>query len=286
MVIDLVQAGLRTALRAMGTEEVTLETDRAKLHGFAAGRGGGQRAPLVFLHGLGDASTTWVRSILALREHHDLLALDLPPFGLSKLTDGSAFLTPRQQAQEVVQVLAERVEGPAVLVGQSMGGWVAQWVLHQAPELVERAVLISPAGSPVPGSQRAIELLQPATNDEVLELWEAMWYRPPTVAKAAAGTVLKRFTRPELAGFLEAVGPEDLVGPRVLSGIEVPALVIWGAHDGLLDPGVPSFLAYHWGARLERTWLARCAHLPHVERPRATVRRLRAFLGEGRAGRR
>lgn len=309
MVIDLLQAGIRTAYRTMGAEELSYETDRATLHGF--GFAGGHTSTVVLLHGLGDASTTWFQSIRPLRQHHDLLALDLPPFGLSTLHHGD-HLAPSTMADEVAEVLTDHTDGPIHLVGQSMGGWVTAHLLARHPGLVDRAVLISPGGCPLPGSLAGLDLMTPETNEDVLAFWQAMWHRPPALAKAVAGADLKRFQRPGFRRLIESIKPEnlpdpgtgrsmaelvglapealtadelavlakaDLLVPATLERIDTPTLVIWGQEDRVLDGRTPGYLAQHWTGPVERTYLARCAHVPHLERPAAVLARVTSFLG-------
>lgn len=309
MVIDLLQAGIRTAYRTLGARELSVETDRATLHGFSFE--GANPDTIVLLHGLGDASTTWFQTIRPLRDRHDLLALDLPPFGLSSLKSLD-HLAPSLLADEVATVLEDRLDGPVHVVGQSMGGWVAAHLLARHPDLVDRAVLISPGGCPLPGSLGSLDLMTPETNEDVLAFWQAMWYDPPALAKAVAGADLRRFKRPGFRRLIEAVKPEnlpdpadgrpmteligeppaaltdgelaaladvDLLVPDTLARIETPGLVIWGKEDRLLDGQTPAYLARHWGGPLDRTYLARCAHVPHLERPKAVLARMTSFLG-------
>ncbi len=309
VVIDLLQAGIRTAYRTLGADELRVETDHATFHGFRFGHGQGDT--LVLLHGLGDASTTWFQSIRPLRDRFDLLALDLPPFGLSSL-QGTDHLPPSGLADELAGLLAERVDGRLHLVGQSMGGWVVTHLLARHPGLVDRAVLISPGGCPLPGSLDSLDLMTPETNEDVLTFWQAMWHKPPAVAKAIAGADLKRFRRPGFRRMIEGIKPEnlpdpetgrpiaeliglepealtageqaalaraDLLVPATLERIETPTLVIWGREDRLLDGRTPAYLAAHWDGPIQRSYLARCAHVPHLERPGTVARLMHGYLG-------
>src|SRR5205085_3953353 len=47
--------------------------------------------------------------------------------------------------EDALAVLAELVDGPAVLVGSSMGGWIAALVAMAQPERVHALVLVAPA---------------------------------------------------------------------------------------------------------------------------------------------
>jgi pimeloyl-ACP methyl ester carboxylesterase len=160
-----------------------------------------------------------------------------------------------------------------------MGGWVAQWLLHEAPDLADRAILISPAGAGTWGSLDAIGLMTPHTPHDVLHLWDRQWYRRPAVAEFMARDVLARFHAPEVRGFLMNLTTEDILVDDHLADIRAPLLVIWGMNDGILDVETPAYLAERWGGPVERTYLARCGHLPHIERGEAVVERIRGFVG-------
>jgi pimeloyl-ACP methyl ester carboxylesterase len=60
--------------------------------------------------------------------------------------------------REVVRAAVAAAEGPVALAGHSMGGALALLVAVQEPLLVERLVLVSPAGLPLEKSLRASTL--------------------------------------------------------------------------------------------------------------------------------
>lgn len=280
MFVDLFQKGIRTAYRTLGARELGFRHDGAQLHSFRFDppNGGTDTRPIVFLHGLGDASTTWYRIVRPLRERAPVIALDLPPFGLSDL-ESAPYMRPEQQARAVGGFLDQHVDGPVTLVGQSMGGWTAQWVAALFPDLVDQVVLVSPAGAPLEGSLEAVDLLTPDDRQEVLVYFDNLWYDPPFTLGILAKDMLDKLHAPEVQGFLDAVTEEDLLSLDTLGSIETPALVVWGRHDGILDPDTPAWLARHWGGPVERSYLARAGHMPHIERPRTFVRRLTDFTG-------
>lgn len=276
MFVELFQKGVRTVYRTLGARELSLRDGDASMHGFRFD--GPEQRPIVFLHGLGDASTTWYRVVRPLREHTTVLALDLPPFGLSDL-DERPFLPPQEQAALVARVIEDALEEPVTLVGQSLGGWVAQWIAAQHPDWVDQLVMISPAGVPLPGSLEAVSHLTPGDLDAVLDYFDRLWYDPPPTLELAARSMYERLHTEEIQGFLDAVTEEHLLSRETMADIDVPALVVWGAHDRLLDPRTPAYLAQHWGAPVERTYLARAGHMPHLERPHALRRRLMDVAG-------
>jgi pimeloyl-ACP methyl ester carboxylesterase len=97
---------------------------------------------IVFLHGGGLSSLSWLPVIERLPEFH-CLAPDLPEQGRSKdipySIDGSA--------REVAEIIRQKAAGQKVhLVGLSLGGPVVFTLLRMAPELVDHAMVSGCSG--------------------------------------------------------------------------------------------------------------------------------------------
>lgn len=101
---------------------------------------------VVCVHGLGGSHLDWRRLAPLLRAHGRVHAPDLAGFGLTPLQGRSAALGSQ------VDLLAAYVAtvapgGPAVLVGNSMGGLLGVLLAARRPELVAGLVLV---GAPLP----------------------------------------------------------------------------------------------------------------------------------------
>lgn len=97
---------------------------------------------VVFLHGLGANSTSWFYQFEALKhEPFRLIAPDLPGFGNSRY-DGRGWSFPRI-TKDVAELINELNIAPVVLVGLSMGGVIAQQLVLDYPNLVQKLVLVS-----------------------------------------------------------------------------------------------------------------------------------------------
>src|SRR6266540_7424338 len=119
--------------------ERQFETGAVTLN-YAEGPPGGP--PLVLLHGLSYRWQSWlgVMPHIALRWH--VYAADLRGFGRSGRVPG-AYRVP-DYAGDVVALLRGVADGPAVLVGHSLGAIVAIAVAADAPDLVRAAVVEEP----------------------------------------------------------------------------------------------------------------------------------------------
>lgn len=200
----------------------------------------------VLIHGLAGSSRWW-REVESRLEGLELDAVDLP----------------RRRLDELESWLAERVDPGAALVGHSFGGLLAARLAARRPELVQRLVLIAPAGIPSRGRlAHALPLVRSLAQVRPR-------FAPLLVRDALRAGPLG------LAGHAHAAATTDL-RPE-LASIRAPTLVVWGARDRLL----PARTATAWAdalphARLEL--LPRAGHLPMVEQPEELSRLLREFL--------
>jgi esterase len=99
-------------------------------------------APVVFLHGVSGSVETYAWLPHEIADGRRIVRIDLRGHGHSEHAPGTYDVD--RYAEDVVGVLRETVERPAVLVGHSLGGVVAWWVAQRHPELVVAAFLEDP----------------------------------------------------------------------------------------------------------------------------------------------
>ncbi|MFT3771536.1 MAG: alpha/beta hydrolase [Minicystis sp.] len=112
---------------------------------------GGRGPTMVLVHGLGGCHLNWLPAAPLLADHARVLAVDLVGFGRTEAA-GRAHGLEAQRAM-LEEFLAEVVRGPAVLVGNSMGGLLCLQHAARAKEQVSGLVLVSPALPPPPGAR-------------------------------------------------------------------------------------------------------------------------------------
>ena len=103
---------------------------------------GGSGEPLVLVHGIGSCWRCWDPVVPLLREHHEVIALDLPGYGDSPAVEGEPSVYAITDALDAALVAAG-LEG-AHLVGNSMGGWIAAELAGRGH--AGSVVAIAPAG--------------------------------------------------------------------------------------------------------------------------------------------
>lgn len=103
---------------------------------------GGDGRPVVCVHGLGGSYANWVGAAPYLSRLGHVTALDLPGFGLTPPLGRSAGV---EANRRLLHRYLSGLDGPAILVGNSMGGAIALRQAAHSPSTVSRLVLVSPA---------------------------------------------------------------------------------------------------------------------------------------------
>jgi pimeloyl-ACP methyl ester carboxylesterase len=263
---------------------------------------------IVFVHGHNVSWQHWLEQIEVFRDTHRVIALDLPGFGHSELPRAPVSI--EGYADTVAAVCAELQIDRAAVVGNSMGGLVAAELALRHPALVERLVLISPAGvsdrymgfpakligHPVggavarrmfaggPPSERVVRALasRPRGRIATLAVLNARPVRradrlhPAMVYELAGG-----FARPAAAAAAVALARHELRSR--LPQIQAPTLIVWGDRDNLIPLRCGhEFQRLIPGARL--SVYPDTGHNAMIERPARFNAELAAFLelGPGR----
>jgi pimeloyl-ACP methyl ester carboxylesterase len=104
----------------------------------------GDGPPIVFVHGMGTSATTWERCMDRLADRFTVIAVDLLGHGGSPVPDDPKEYTRDRALADLDDVLAD-LDAPAVLVGHSLGGYLA--LAHAATRPgVARAIVVLNTG--------------------------------------------------------------------------------------------------------------------------------------------
>ena len=274
--------------------EVRLEggpVDGLAVHYVRQGRG----PSIVLLHGLGGFAESWRGTIEALAKRADVLALDLPGFGLSAKPrtryDLDFFTRVLHGFLDVIGV------GQASLVGHSLGGAVAVAYALTRPARVDRLALVSAV---VPGfDYRPSWLYRMATIRGLGEAAALCARRPVYRAALArcfhapvAGEVdalvdwsyAERTAWDAKAAYLATLRDvrEDFAGRaaayrRVAGTLGLPVLLVHGRQDPVV-PAVHCANVSKGFPRASVRWLDACGHFPQLEHADTVNRWLEDFL--------
>ncbi|XP_020599181.1 pheophytinase, chloroplastic [Phalaenopsis equestris] len=126
----------------------------------------GQGLPIVLIHGFGASAFHWRYNIPELAKKYKVYALDLLGFGWSEkaIIEYDATIWRDQVADFIKDIVKE----PAILVGNSLGGFTALFTTAELPQLVRGLVLLNTAG------QFGDSNRKPAINDEGSVLYKYM----------------------------------------------------------------------------------------------------------------
>jgi pimeloyl-ACP methyl ester carboxylesterase len=117
----------------------------------------GASEPQLLVHGLGGSSVTWVQVMEGLRARGPVVALDLPGFGRTPVSEDDP-LTVQGYAELVLEVADALGWERFTLHGNSMGGLIGTLLAADHPDRLLRLVLVSPALPP----SFPLKLLMPA----------------------------------------------------------------------------------------------------------------------------
>jgi pimeloyl-ACP methyl ester carboxylesterase len=272
----------------------SLELDGANVNYVDIGSGD-TGPPVVFVHGLGGAWQNWLENLPRVAQERRALALDLPGFGRSEMPHRD--ITISGYGRVVSRFCEQLGLGQVVLVGNSMGGFVAAETAIQSPELIERLVLVSAAGvsitnlmrrpaqtwgrlAAVLGTYGAANSRAAVTRPVVRHLSLGFVMRHPTRVRAdlcweqvhAAGT-------PGFRDALDALLEYDFRDR--LPDIACPTLIVWGKEDMLVPvEDADEFERLIPNAR--KILMDDTGHVPMLERPVKFNDCLIEFLAEPR----
>lgn len=271
------------------TTPFSLDIGTTTVHGRAWGEG---ETNIVLVHGLGGSSIEWESAgpTLADATAARVTAPDLPGFGRTAVGQHSAAVPGQRKA--VVALLEDL--GPAVVVGNSMGGLVALGVAAERPDLVERLVLVAPAlptrtsAAAVLGAARFVVAMAPGIGPRMRELRQrrlgagphvderlkVIVHRPERVdpgvrtlmVELAEHRIPRRQTHAAYAVAARSIFTGARSGRRFVSQVSAPTLVVHGRHDLLVPVALVDQLR---DARSDWTYevFDDAGHLPHLEQP-------------------
>jgi pimeloyl-ACP methyl ester carboxylesterase len=285
----------------------TREPDAEHLHVVSTGTG---RPPLVLVHGFGASGRFWRHWLPELERRHRVHNVDLMGFGAAAAPPRGDY-SPEAQAARVAGLL-DRLdpEGPAVLVGHSLGGGIATLAAiaragavgrgapaERAPQTTRvplaGLVIVSGAVYPQPFPRymslarlRLVgEIFLLATPPRAAMRWglRGIVHDPACVDREMVEShrtpfrsVGRRWAALRGARQIEPErGAADMVDG--LRELNVPALLIWGEED----PVVPLEYARRLASDLPRATLVTLpgvGHLPPEEAPRASLAPVLDFL--------
>ncbi len=242
---------------------------------------GGDKPPLLFIHGLGGTWQNWLLTIPPFLDSHRVVAPDLPGFGGSEMPTGRISI---QGYARVVDELCRTlgIENP-VVVGNSMGGFIGAELALAFPTRVKKLALVSAAGLSVEGMKkeplltvgRLLSFTAKGANNQTSQLIKRPGLRrlflqivvryPEKLSIPLATELVAGGSSEGLVGGLDAVLSYKI--RERLSAIEVPTMIVWGRNDILVPVGDAAEFERLIGANAHAVIFEDTGHLAMLERP-------------------
>jgi pimeloyl-ACP methyl ester carboxylesterase len=226
--------------------------------------------PLILIPGLGSDFAVWQPTIKALAASAECTVGDT-------LSDDSL----PGMAERILSQAPERFS----LAGVSMGGMVALEIMRSDPERVQRLALLDTNPCPDTPEQTAQRrganaAALSSNNFEALALGSLKYLIHPAASIEVRNAMVEMSVR---VGAKTDARQNEAVAARadqrpILSTIEVPTIVIFGAQD-LLTPVALSEELQNGIRGARRHIIPDCGHLPPIEKPDAVASLLREWMG-------
>jgi pimeloyl-ACP methyl ester carboxylesterase len=239
---------------------------------------------LLFLHGLGGGHHAWDRQLPFFSGRgYACHAWDQPGYGHSPALEPYDL---EQVAAALKRLIESLGSGPVVLVGHSMGGYIAQETYARFPQLVKALVLgfTSPAFSER-GSEFAREFIAARVGplDEGKSMAELAALLMPAMRGAISNAEGVAHAQKIMSGiapqtYRKAVELLTTFDRRAeLKNISVPTLLVAGSDDKTAPPKVMDRMAREI-PKAEFVVLKGCGHLGPMDQPEAYNAVLESFL--------
>lgn len=201
--------------------------------------------PLVFVHGLGSYMRAWDKNVVSLAADYRCLRVDLAGYGKSskgKYKGDMSFYA------DVISEFCTKLKlKKVILVGHSMGGQIALTTAMLYPTLVEKLILVDPAGFETFNTLQKMTLknltspaaIQNASEMQIRQSFASNFYKMPEDAQFMVDDRLKMRSTTDFGTYCYVVaqnvyGMLDEPVYTKLSRITQPVLCFFGKNDALI----------------------------------------------------
>lgn len=239
--------------------------------------------PLILIHGLGGSIESWINNIEFLSTKFRVIALDLPGFGLSDKPRVS--YTIKYYVNFLEKFINKLKINHLYLIGSSLGGHIGVEFTLRNRKMVDKLILISPAGV-MPKSfkgtitlKRYIKIVKAKSANDVFKILISI--DKTMVNHSYANVLYKRLSLPgSKYAFISAL-KGSAKAPRYdskLAEINTNMLLLWGKEDKIIPLKYVRPFIEHGNSRI--IILENCGHRPHAEKAKLFNKIVKDFLTE------
>lgn len=201
---------------------------------------------LLFIHGLGSNKKSWQKNIAALKDRYRCIALDLP--GYEESSKGAYPFSMHFFAETVAEFIRYLKLEQLTLVGHSMGGQVSITLALAQPSLIEKLILIAPAGFETFTETeknwfKAVytpAVVKGTSVEQIRKNFEINFFAFPQDAEFMIEDRLKLRELPDAYDYYCNMIPKNVLAMleepvyERLQNIKLPTLILYGANDQLI----------------------------------------------------
>lgn len=278
MLLPLAERMIRRRLHALGVRSGALTTAIGDLHYYEVD-GPADVPPLVIIHGFGANATSYARVLANLRTRVGrILVPDMPAHGFSGAR-------PRVMSIELAyagltELLLRKLDRPAILFGNSLGGAFALRFALDHPDRVHGLFLSSPAGAALDAQDFAnlCDLFRVGSPANARRLIDSLTHQPAWYNPLLVPDMLWRFGRGPLRALLESFAPEHMFTAEQLAPLRAPTLLQWGRSERVLPPASLEFFRRALPPHVVFEEPEDFGHCPYMDRPREFAARIADYV--------
>jgi 2-hydroxy-6-oxonona-2,4-dienedioate hydrolase len=244
--------------------------------------GSPDRKILILLHGIGASAERWSRVIPTLSRDYRVIAPDIIGFGYS---DKPAVEYTMDFFIDFFRSFLDNLGiSKASIIGSSLGGHIASEFAIRFNRMVEKLVLVSPAGmmkTSTPTLDRYIMAALYPEYQRVYDTFREMVYDSNTLNQEILMDFVNRMSLPNAKYAFMSTLLGIRYAPRLtgrLSNITAPTLLVWGENDTTI-PLAEYANQYNGIPNMEElVVIKKCGHIAPIEKPAMFNRLVSRFL--------
>jgi pimeloyl-ACP methyl ester carboxylesterase len=251
----------------------------------------GSGLPLVLISGVGYGAWFWHKIVPDLSQKYQVITFDNRGAGGSDKPVGPYSVS--MMAADTAGLMDALGIARAAVMGHSLGGFIAQELIHTRPELVDKLILASTnhgGMNVIPITPAALEVLTNREGDplELVRRGIEIACAPEFAARQleiVQELIKYRFTNPvpplqyqaQVAAGAGMAALTDVQVDQRLAAIQVPTLILFGEFDQVVPPGNADLMVSKI-ANAHTKIIPATGHIFPIEDQAATVNALIPFL--------
>ena len=237
------------------------------------------RDTLFFLHGLTANHTMFEQQFPAFEENYNIIAWDAPAHGESRPYPEFTY---ENAANGVKKILDECGVSAVVLIGQSMGGFIAQSFICRYPEMAKAFVSIdsTPYGDYYSKSDKwwlqQIEWMSNLFPEKLLKSSMAKQNALTEIGRSNMASMIEGYRKAELCQLM-GIGYAGFLDDNRVCELPCPVLLIVGEKD---NTGKVRAYNKEWAKRTgyPLVWISNAAHNSNVDNPSVVNETINGFI--------